>query len=307
MMKGNKSSPALALRGTFPEILMITLNEAAADDTIASIISWDVSGTCFFINEQNLFEKIVIPKFFPGIKYSSFTRRLNRWNFHLIRSGPNRGAYFHALFRRDNPKLCLKMTHKLKPKKKSRSNEQAVGTSHMHENPNSVEQIDEIPNISIPSSILSSDDVRPSGNACASRSLCWDTKYAFSSTKHLDKIPSYVTAHEFATAATCDVDHNLNQNLMAASLASSSMTKTATRSKSAPPFEKRRQSRDQVARPRDSFSTDTETEEILSAFCDIWAEYEAREKAEQCGQCISGKPTVDQTKRKLTKKSAEAA
>lgn len=42
--------------------------------------------------------------------HSSFTRKLNRWGFSRVARGPETGAYFHKLFRRDKPDMCLQMT-----------------------------------------------------------------------------------------------------------------------------------------------------------------------------------------------------
>jgi len=107
------------VRGTFPEILMYILNLAAIDESIANITSWDESGTCFFIHNPTRFEYELLPRFFPGSKYSSFARRLNRWNYVQIRTGPKRGAYTNLMFTRDNPELCSKMSHRARPNKKS--------------------------------------------------------------------------------------------------------------------------------------------------------------------------------------------
>jgi hypothetical protein len=39
----------------------------------------------------------------------SFTRKLNRWNFVRISSGPELGAYYHEFFLRDKPHLAAQM------------------------------------------------------------------------------------------------------------------------------------------------------------------------------------------------------
>jgi HSF-type DNA-binding len=50
-----------------------------------------------------------LPKFFKQSKFTSFTRKLNRWGFIRVTRGPQTGSYFHKLFQRDHPELCLQM------------------------------------------------------------------------------------------------------------------------------------------------------------------------------------------------------
>ena len=51
-----------------------------------------------------------VTRYFKASKFTSFTRKLNRWGFTRVPRGPETGAYFHKLFRRDKPELCLQMT-----------------------------------------------------------------------------------------------------------------------------------------------------------------------------------------------------
>jgi HSF-type DNA-binding len=48
--------------------------------------------------------------YFKATKFTSFTRKLNRWGFNRAPRGPETGAYFHKLFRRDKPDLVMQMT-----------------------------------------------------------------------------------------------------------------------------------------------------------------------------------------------------
>jgi hypothetical protein len=60
----------------FPQRLM----ELLADDRNSDCISWLPHGRAFIIRNRKLFAEKVMPKFFPRkSKYSSFTRKLNRW------------------------------------------------------------------------------------------------------------------------------------------------------------------------------------------------------------------------------------
>jgi hypothetical protein len=87
--------------------LMAMLN----DEDHVGIISWLPHGRGFMICKKKLFEKDVMPKFFSKhSKYTSFTRKLNRWGFVRVTRGPEMGAYYNKLFHRDNSILCLQMT-----------------------------------------------------------------------------------------------------------------------------------------------------------------------------------------------------
>ena len=60
----------------FPQRLMSVLS----DDRNSESICWLPHGRAFIIRDRKLFAEKVMPKFFPRkSKYSSFTRKLNRW------------------------------------------------------------------------------------------------------------------------------------------------------------------------------------------------------------------------------------
>ena len=60
----------------FPQRLM----ELLADERNNDCIAWLPHGRAFVIRNRKLFAEKVMPKFFPRkSKYSSFTRKLNRW------------------------------------------------------------------------------------------------------------------------------------------------------------------------------------------------------------------------------------
>lgn len=76
----------------------------------AEIISWLPHGNGFIIHKKKTFANEMLPKYFKASKFTSFTRKLNRWGFSRVPRGPETGAYFHKLFRRDKPTLCMQMT-----------------------------------------------------------------------------------------------------------------------------------------------------------------------------------------------------
>mmetsp|Transcript_35067 Transcript_35067/g.73034 ORF Transcript_35067/g.73034 Transcript_35067/m.73034 type:complete len:312 (-) Transcript_35067:1016-1951(-) len=90
----------------FPQRLM----EILTDEQFADAICWLPHGKAFIIRNRQLFADQVMPKFFSRkAKYSSFTRKLNRWNFVRVSSGPELGAYYHEYFLRDKPHLAAQM------------------------------------------------------------------------------------------------------------------------------------------------------------------------------------------------------
>jgi len=90
----------------FPQRLMVIL----ADELNQDAICWLPHGRSFIIRNRKLFAENVMPKYFSRkAKYSSFTRKLNRWNFIRVASGSELGAYHHEFFLRDKPHLAAQM------------------------------------------------------------------------------------------------------------------------------------------------------------------------------------------------------
>jgi len=76
-----------------------------------NIIAWLPHGKAFFICHRKAFvEKVLNLHFKNNSKYTSFTRKLNRWGFTRVNRGPEEAAYFHMFFQRDNYSLCRHMT-----------------------------------------------------------------------------------------------------------------------------------------------------------------------------------------------------
>lgn len=55
----------------------------------------------------------ILPKYFKSAKYSSFTRKLHRWNFQRHYRGEEAGAFYHPEFLKDRLDLVEQMTCKL--------------------------------------------------------------------------------------------------------------------------------------------------------------------------------------------------
>ncbi|KAL7465373.1 hypothetical protein ACHAXS_005695 [Conticribra weissflogii] len=90
---------------TFPQKLM----EVLANREISDIITWLPHGKGFIILQKRKFAAEVMPLYFKHSKFTSFTRKLNRWGFTRITRGPETGAYYHKFFQRDNHLLCMQM------------------------------------------------------------------------------------------------------------------------------------------------------------------------------------------------------
>jgi hypothetical protein len=61
------------------------------------------------IFQKKVFVQKVMPKYLHATKFPSFTRKLSRWGFTRVPSGPEVGVYYHDMFQRDDPLLCLKI------------------------------------------------------------------------------------------------------------------------------------------------------------------------------------------------------
>mmetsp|Transcript_6896 Transcript_6896/g.10188 ORF Transcript_6896/g.10188 Transcript_6896/m.10188 type:complete len:519 (-) Transcript_6896:378-1934(-) len=108
----------------FPLKLMEILDHNRHGD----IICWLPHGRGFIIRDKKRFEIEVMPHYFKESKYTSFTRRLNRWNFTIQAHGHKKASYFHPIFVRGNPIQCLDM----KPVSQVRKNTSwsALGSSN---------------------------------------------------------------------------------------------------------------------------------------------------------------------------------
>lgn len=91
---------------TFPQRLMEILSSEEHSD----VLSWVPHGKGFIIYKKKKFSAEVLPRYFKQSKFTSFTRKLNRWGFARVTRGPERGSYFHKFFLRDQPRLCLQMS-----------------------------------------------------------------------------------------------------------------------------------------------------------------------------------------------------
>jgi len=90
---------------SFPQKLM----ELLSHEEISDYIAWTPKGDAFVIKSESLFVENVLRKIYRETKFSSFRGKLYRWGFKRLLKGDCLGAYFHKLFLRDKPSLCLYM------------------------------------------------------------------------------------------------------------------------------------------------------------------------------------------------------
>mmetsp|Transcript_10543 Transcript_10543/g.19157 ORF Transcript_10543/g.19157 Transcript_10543/m.19157 type:complete len:623 (-) Transcript_10543:142-2010(-) len=91
----------------FPETLMQIMSSEAFN----GIISWLPHGRGFVILDRERFTSTILPRYFDGARFTSFTRRLKRWSFVRVPSGPELGAYYNKKFVRDQPELVQDMRY----------------------------------------------------------------------------------------------------------------------------------------------------------------------------------------------------
>jgi len=89
----------------FPVKLHRILSKAEHND----VISWLPHGRSWRVLKPKAFEEKVIPMYFRHAKYASFMRQVNGWGFKRMTQGPDHNSYYHELFLRGLPHLCVKM------------------------------------------------------------------------------------------------------------------------------------------------------------------------------------------------------
>mmetsp|Transcript_14572 Transcript_14572/g.27777 ORF Transcript_14572/g.27777 Transcript_14572/m.27777 type:complete len:509 (+) Transcript_14572:101-1627(+) len=89
----------------------ILLHEIVSDPETDDCIHWLPCGTRFIIPDKQKFANEVLPKYYGHAKFTSFTRRLKRWSFSRVPSGPFMGAYYNPEFRRGEPERAAKVKY----------------------------------------------------------------------------------------------------------------------------------------------------------------------------------------------------
>jgi len=95
------------------------LHDILSNEAYYNIIRWLPHGKSFVILKKQKFVEAVSTKYFKETKYTSFTRKLNRWQFIRVSRGPDTGAYHHKFFLRDDPSKSSLITCRKKHEPKA--------------------------------------------------------------------------------------------------------------------------------------------------------------------------------------------
>ena len=85
------------------------LMEVLDNEEISDVVTWLPHGKAFYILQKRRFANEVLVRYFKQSKFTSFTRKLNRWGFIRVTAGPEIGAYYHKNFQRGKHLLCMQM------------------------------------------------------------------------------------------------------------------------------------------------------------------------------------------------------
>jgi len=88
--------------------------EQADREGFEHVVGWQSSGRSFKVHNPREFEATILPRFFSqhGIKYKSFQRQLNVYNFQKIQMGSSKGGMMHKSFIRGRPELLHTIVRK---------------------------------------------------------------------------------------------------------------------------------------------------------------------------------------------------
>ena len=91
----------------FPDKLMDMLDKESVQHP--DIISWCSHGRAFIVRQPKVFSSDIMGEYFKQTRFTSFQRQLNLYGFRRITQGPDASAYYHELFLRGRPQLCMRM------------------------------------------------------------------------------------------------------------------------------------------------------------------------------------------------------
>jgi HSF-type DNA-binding len=82
------------------------------------IISWKEHGMAFKIHDRQKFMNLVMPVWFPRLKYTSWIRQLHCYGFkRIVAEGNDKSCVYHEMFLRDMPELAARIERVPKKKK----------------------------------------------------------------------------------------------------------------------------------------------------------------------------------------------
>ena len=87
MLGKKRKSPTLDSK---QDKFLLKLYEILRKEEYSKIIHWSQNGSYIVINNIHSLAKKILPIYFNHQNYSSFVRQLNMYNFHKIRTDPNK-------------------------------------------------------------------------------------------------------------------------------------------------------------------------------------------------------------------------
>jgi len=87
----------------------IKLHKILSNPAYSNIICWLPHGRSWRMLQPKVFEEKIIPLYFRHARISSFMRQVNGWGFRRISRGVDMNSYYHELFLKGMPHLCLTM------------------------------------------------------------------------------------------------------------------------------------------------------------------------------------------------------
>ena len=129
------------------------LEEASIQEN-ESIVSWRANGKAFRVNDTDEFDRTILRRYFRQSKYKSFLRQLHIYGFNRIVKGKDKGSYYHELFVRHQPNLCMGMVRqKVKGNRQSVSSIKTNPTMSMTTGPKAVAQDQVVPSNKPPTAL----------------------------------------------------------------------------------------------------------------------------------------------------------
>ena len=92
----------------FPEKMHRMLDGTELEG-LTDVVGFFSHGRAFAIHKPRRFVAEIMPRYFRQTRLTSFQRQLNLYGFRRISQGPDNGGYYHELFLRGRPGLCVNM------------------------------------------------------------------------------------------------------------------------------------------------------------------------------------------------------
>lgn len=73
------------------------------------IVSFLSHGRSFSVHDEATFAHSILPRFFPNLGFQDFLEVIVQYGFEQLKTGPDRGSFYHELFLRCRPGLCVNM------------------------------------------------------------------------------------------------------------------------------------------------------------------------------------------------------